>query len=134
MQRDFASGDAWQADATRRWLERLSASAEPGVVSVLEGQTRPSFVRAGSDGSLELRMVLLQCNAEVRAERLCLRGQPELANARMDSWAAYLRGQADALGLPVIDTSELTPDEVADALERELYPQRAPHAARSSNS
>ena len=33
------------------------------------------------------------------------RGQPELANPRMDCWAAYLRGQADALKLSIIDTS-----------------------------
>jgi hypothetical protein len=34
----------------------------------------------------------------------------------MDSWAAYLRGQADALGLPIIDTSRLTLQGAVDAL------------------
>jgi hypothetical protein len=34
----------------------------------------------------------------------------------MDHWAAYLRGQADALSLPVIDTTLLTPEQVADEL------------------
>jgi hypothetical protein len=34
-------------------------------------------------------------------------GQPELASARMDNWAAYLRGQADALNVPNIDTGGL---------------------------
>jgi hypothetical protein len=34
----------------------------------------------------------------------------------MDSWAAYLRGQADALNLPVIDTTDLEIDAAADAL------------------
>jgi hypothetical protein len=28
-----------------------------------------------------------------------------LANPQMENWAAYLRGQADALGLDSIDTS-----------------------------
>jgi hypothetical protein len=35
----------------------------------------------------------------------------------MTSWAAYLRGQADARNLPVIETTTLTVDEVADELE-----------------
>jgi hypothetical protein len=36
----------------------------------------------------------------------------------MDSWAAYLRGQADALNLAVIDTSLLTVAEAAEQLEQ----------------
>jgi hypothetical protein len=35
----------------------------------------------------------------------------------MDNWAAYLRGQADALGLPVVDTTELTIEEAAEHLQ-----------------
>jgi hypothetical protein len=38
----------------------------------------------------------------------------------MDSWAAYLRGQADALGLPVIQTAELAIEDVASALEEHV--------------
>ena len=34
----------------------------------------------------------------------------------MDAWAAYLRGQADALGLPVIGTTMLTVAEAAQQL------------------
>jgi hypothetical protein len=36
---------------------------------------------------------------------------------RMDWWAAYLRGQADALGLPVIHTTDAGIGAVADLLE-----------------
>jgi orotate phosphoribosyltransferase len=49
----------------------------------------------------------------------------------MDHWAAYLRGQADALRLPVIDTSQLTVDDAADQLEaivRRLANSDAPMA------
>jgi hypothetical protein len=35
----------------------------------------------------------------------------------MDNWAAYLRGQADALGLPIVDTTELTIAEATDHLQ-----------------
>jgi hypothetical protein len=39
---------------------------------------------------------------------------------RMQDWAVYLRGQADSLGLPVLDTSHLSVDAVADALQQEI--------------
>ena len=42
----------------------------------------------------------------------------------MNLWAVYLRGQADALGLPVIDTSEMSNESVADRVE-ELAEVRA---------
>jgi hypothetical protein len=35
----------------------------------------------------------------------------------MDCWAAYLRGQADALGLPIIETSNASLDESVKTLE-----------------
>ena len=38
----------------------------------------------------------------------------------MEDWARYLREQAVALGLPVLDTSRLTVEEAADALQREV--------------
>ena len=60
--------------------------------------------------------MLVECRHEERNERLRgPRAQPELANAQMESWAAYLRGQADALGLERIDTSS-TP--LADSVAR----------------
>jgi hypothetical protein len=122
MVRDIGGGEAWQADATRRWLARL-AEPQGQTVHVLEEQTRPSFVLAGRGNDASeptVRIVLLDARPEVREQRLRRRGQPGLASAQMDCWAAYLRGQADALSVPVIDTSDLTVAQVADALEAEL--------------
>jgi len=119
IERDFGGGENWQAVATERWLARLAADPENAEVYVLDGQTRPSFVsrsarRVGVD---IVHIVLLDCEYSVRHTRLAeLRGQPELATSDMDRWAAYLRGQADALDLPVIDTTNLEIDAVADAL------------------
>jgi hypothetical protein len=47
----------------------------------------------------------------------------------MDCWAAYLRGQADALNLPVIDTTDLGIDAAADALVVHVKMVRAERAA-----
>lgn len=119
IERDFGSGENWQALATEKWLARLAADPESAEVYVLDGQTRPSFVtrsarRVGVD---TVHIVLLDCESSVRNTRLTeLRGQPELANPDMDRWAVYLRGQADALDLPVIDTTSLEIEAVVDAL------------------
>jgi hypothetical protein len=78
---------------------------------------RAALQRAGSPPA---QIVLLDCGPEERERRLAgPRNQPELAGARMDAWAAYLRGQADALELPVIDTTASSIDAVADALAAE---------------
>jgi hypothetical protein len=119
MERDFGGPERWQASATAEWLARLAALPESIRVAVLDGQTRPSFVfaAAGRVAPATVHVVLLDCSSEVRASRLAgPRGQPELANARMDEWAAYLRGQADALELTVIDTSLSTIAESAERL------------------
>jgi mannose-6-phosphate isomerase-like protein (cupin superfamily) len=123
MTREFGSPGGWQVAMTRRWIERLAANPDGVAVAVLDGQTRPAVVAEAlrDIGSGSGRSILVDCNADVREARLRgPRGQPELATARMDSWAAYLRGQADALGLRVIDTTSLTPEEGAEELLRVL--------------
>ena len=116
MVREYGSGDAWQKAMTERWICRLHAETAPGRVAVLDGQTRPTFVRDAfaAAGVARGGMVLVDCDPATRHRRLTGdRGQPELASERMDAWAAYLRGQADALGLPVIDNSGALDDSLA---------------------
>jgi dephospho-CoA kinase len=125
MIRVFGGPEGWQLDATRRWLERLTVETKDGIVSVLDGQTRPSFVRASLDriAAPPTRIVLLDCTRAVRRYRLTARGQTELASERMEAWAGFLRDEAQTLDVPIIDTSALSIDDVADALEIEI--QRA---------
>jgi dephospho-CoA kinase len=121
MVAQYGSGEAWQEWATHQWVERLAATAAP--LQLLEGQTRPSFIlsAAATQSELDSRIILLDCTPEVRSWRLTRgRNRPELASDRMDRWAVYLRGQADALGLVVIDTSEGDPESLADEVERAI--------------
>ena len=128
MDRDFGGGEQWQALKTQEWLVRLAADPDGAEVYVLDGQTRPTFViraaeRSGIDG---VRIVLFDCEPSVRHTRLIdLRGQAELVNSQMDCWAAYLRGQADALDLPVIDTTSQDIEAVADSLVDHIECARA---------
>jgi RNase adaptor protein for sRNA GlmZ degradation len=121
MARDYGNTDQWQASATREWLVRLAGLTSEISLAVLDGQTRPSFVfeaAAAVAAPRVVRVALLDCSPQVRNSRLrTSRKQPELANVTMDLWAAYLRGQADALNLRVIDTTALTVSQATDQLE-----------------
>ena len=132
MNRDFGGGEQWQALKTQHWLDRLAADPDGAEVYVLDGQTRPSFVvrAAERSGIDDVRIVLLDCEHSVRHKRLTeLRGQSELVNSQMDCWAAYLRGQADALDLPVIDTTGEGIEAIADALVVHVHRARAERQA-----
>jgi AAA domain-containing protein len=105
----------WQEKTTSEWILRLARA--PVDVAVLDGQTRPTFaLRAFAEVGVRGVVVVFHCAREVRKARLVARGQPELATDDMRAWAAYLCGQADALGFPVIDTSELDIEQATDAL------------------
>ena len=125
MKLDFGSGEGWQAAATKTWISRIVCEAACGATFVLEGQTRPSFVMAAIAYSLRVRIVLLECSSSERVKRLDERGQSHLVTLEMDMWADYLRGQADVFQLTVVDTTDRTPDDVADLLEREIETVRA---------
>ena len=117
MERDFGGGPGWQEATTRTWITRLSSRSDR--VAVLDGQTRPSFARMAfrHAGLRQGAIVLIDCTATERNHRLKgARAQPELATAQMDTWAAYLRGQADALNLPIIDTTHLPAEAALDEL------------------
>ena len=105
---EIAGSTDRQADILRYWISHLS-QAETGIeLAVLDTQIRPHrALEVLSQAAVDYaQIVLVDCDQAKRNERLHTdRGQPELANPRMDCWAAYLRGQADALRLSIIDTS-----------------------------
>jgi dephospho-CoA kinase len=107
-----------QADILRYWISHLS---QTGIeLAVLDTQIRPHrALEVLNEAAVEYaQVVLVDCEPIKRNERLHMdRGQPELANARMDCWAAYLRGQADALKLSIIDTSNDPLDQSVGQLE-----------------
>jgi len=117
MERDFGGGDHWQAATAAWWIGRLLRNEDAVRVAVLDGQVRPSMMREhlARMGARRWRIVLADCGHAERNARLHgPRAQPELATGDMDCWAAYLRGQADAMDLPVIDTSRPQDETVAE--------------------
>src|SRR5262245_6769709 len=84
-----------QADILRYWISQLN-QPETGIeLAVLDTQIRPHrALEVLSESAIDYaQIVLVDCDPVKRNERLHRdRGQPELANPRMDCWAAYLRG------------------------------------------
>ena len=109
-----------QADILRYWISHLS-QPETGIeLAVLDTQIRPHrALEVLSQAAITYaQIVLVDCEPGKRNERLRIdRGQPELASPQMDCWAAYLRGQADALRLSIIDTSDDSIDKSLVELE-----------------
>ena len=110
----FGDGLRFQDWALDQWLLRLSRNEDDVRVAILDAQVRPSSVQDAfrRHGVKAGSVVLVDCayaerNARLRGERQ----QPELATPEMDCWAAYLRGQADALGAAIIDTTTARVDE-----------------------
>jgi len=117
---ETASSADRQADVLRYWISHLR-QPETGIeLGVLDTQIRPHLAlevlkQTGIDCA---QIVLVDCDPVKRNERLRLdRSQPELARPQMDCWAAYLRGQADALKLSIIDTSNDSIDKSLGELE-----------------
>jgi dephospho-CoA kinase len=109
-----------QADILRYWISQLSQPGTGIELAVLDTQIRPHrALEVLSQAAIDYaQIVLVDCDPVKRNERLHMnRRQPELANPRMDCWAAYLRGQADALQLSIIDTSNDSIDQSLVQLE-----------------
>ena len=119
----FSDGEAFQAWVLDTWLGRVDCGGEDVRVAVLDTQARPATVQAAlaRHGFSRGSALLVDCHAGERNARLCgPRGQPELANAQMDDWAEYLRRQADALGVPRLDTTGRELDDCLDELRRHV--------------
>lgn len=114
----YGSPEGWQSAMTMKWLEDLAGRRSDGDV-LLEGQMRIAFVTAAAEraGVTDYRLVLIDCDDVTRAARLAGRGEGGLAGGEMMRWAAYLRDEAWAAGVPVIDTSG---EAVARSAERTL--------------
>jgi hypothetical protein len=129
--RAFHVDDPGVKDHARAWIEH--AAKGPEELLVVEGQERPHVVLAAARdlGIRAVNVVLIDCgHAERRRRLLDERKQPELDRLDVYAWAAYLRGQADALGLEIIDTTEKSVAESANVLAASIgrFARRSGHA------
>lgn len=109
-----------QRRAMHDWIRHVASTHLTLRPVLLEGSVRLSFIREAcvENGIDDAHIVLIDCDEKTRAHRLTtLRGQPELVNDDLRNWAAYLREEAKAQHVPVVDTSHLS---LADAAHQVL--------------
>jgi dephospho-CoA kinase len=117
------SPEAWQRAMIRDWLARIAASRSANRPVLFEGQMRLAFVREGllAAGIADARIVLVDCDDETRKRRLLTgRRQPELGDAAMMNWAAFLRREAQTHGCEALDTSEISLEASVEHIRRLL--------------
>lgn len=120
---------AWQRAMTLTWMDRIAAKIQDmrgGQRPVLfEGQMRLAFVREAllAAGITDARVILVDCDDATRTRRLVTnRGQPELANPDMMTWAEFLRQEAKESACEVLDTSRLTLERCVEQVCAYLTP------------
>jgi hypothetical protein len=113
MEDMYGGPDGWQAHNAKQWVRWVVESASRLVV--LDSQIRPTVIldAAAQHGLSEVHVTLIDCGHEERRRRLHERGSADLDHLDMYAWAAYLKGQADALKLEVINTTASTVEESA---------------------
>ncbi|MBR1088623.1 hypothetical protein JQ621_14220 [Bradyrhizobium manausense] len=123
----WGSGEGWQRAMTIEWLTRIAREGD-ALPILFEGQMRLAFIKEGlaTAGIREALVVLVHCDDATRTHRLCHeRNQPELANAEMMKWARYLRGEAEADGVELLDTSKMSIEESVDYVCERLGARRS---------
>jgi hypothetical protein len=131
MRREYGPGHepggAWQRAMTLHWVRRIRAILKGGTSVLLEGQMRIAFVKeALAENQISSAyIILLDCDDTTRAERLHVhREQPDLANLDMMTWARYLREEAYAADVRVLDTGRLSVAECVSVIVEWLYERR----------
>ncbi|MEA2701830.1 MAG: hypothetical protein QOE22_539 [Candidatus Parcubacteria bacterium] len=119
---------AWRLNEVRLWLEE--AAKADGKDSIVCGFVKPEDFEQIADTNLpEARVILLYADAETIRTRLTGRytkdgvfdenrkviGKPVMEFIASNVWyAEKMREECSAAGCPIIDTSSLSPDEVAE--------------------
>jgi len=122
MIREFGSPSAWQEAKTSEWIERLINDFENETI-FFEGQISLQLIRNGfaKHNFNKCRMILIDCTETVMEKRLAYdRKQPELFNEGMRNWLRFLRSQARELGVTIIDSSNLSEEELRLKFEKAI--------------
>ena len=122
MIEEFGSPSGWQESKTHEWIKRLIHEYD-GEKIFLEGQVNLQFIRDGfaKHQFNNYRIILIDCSeAEMQKRLVQDRKQPELFNSHMMNWLKFLRTQANELNVTIIDSSNISTEELRIAFERAI--------------
>ncbi|HEY5920794.1 MAG TPA: AAA family ATPase [Kofleriaceae bacterium] len=127
MHAAWESPRGWQKAMTYHWVYTAKHIYRTHPLVVIEGSFDPQYAIAACSAHRVQRfaVVLLHTDAAVRRERLAKRGQAELDNTEMTSWASYLHEQTQQLGGVVVDAAPAL-EHVLDAVCAHAIPLLEP--------
>ncbi|MEO6077655.1 MAG: AAA family ATPase [Candidatus Andersenbacteria bacterium] len=123
MSKQFGSGEKWQETMTRQWVDKLIHNYSNKDVIIFEGQVNIRFIQEAfqKNNFTNYKIILVDSSEKSMITRLTHdRKQPELVTEDMKNWRIFLKNQAQEYSIPIIDTSEKTPDEVVKEFESTL--------------
>ena len=120
MVKEYGSGENWQRAKTYEWIGKMVNGYINKEFIVMDGQANLEFIKAGFEKQSfkNYQIVLVDCEQDVMIKRLIdQRQQAWLASEDMKNWLSFLRKQAQDFGVPIIETSHITPSEVVEKFE-----------------
>ncbi|MEM1359853.1 MAG: AAA family ATPase [Bacteroidota bacterium] len=118
MEQEFGDWGTWQYRNTIKWIDRMVAYAEEQTV-IWDGQANLDFItkEMANRQITNYRIVLIECAEEEMIRRLIEeRKQAYLAHQDQKNWRNFLHRQAEEKGAYIIDTTNISPKEVAKQL------------------
>ena len=118
----FGSVENWQKDQTIKRVKRIKDEYLNNQPVLIDTQSRFEFIKnACNENQIDnFQVILFDCEDSIRNERLQKRGQPHLINQDIDNWAKFLREDCKKNNCTVIDTTNLTIDDMVNMLENAM--------------
>ena len=123
MEAKYGGPEEWQKAKTVEWVRIIKRDFLPDTHILFDGQTRPSFIEKAchENGIKEFEVILFDCSDDERKRRLVARGQANLADKNMMSWARYLRKECQDRGYIIIDNTHMQIEETVSRLLAHLH-------------
>lgn len=121
MTETHGSPEQWQEHTLHQWLNKLLKVKSQLVF--FEGSFSPDFLLTFSrhEELGHYHLFCLSADAPIRKARLTSRGQAELATPEMETFARFLEARTQTLNGIRIDTTQLTPQEVALTIDDAVH-------------
>lgn len=120
----YGSGSEWQKAMTYHWVQQFKQYLDKDLI-LIEGQVNLTYIETALRGLgfYRYQIILLHCENSIRHQRLTgKRLQPELVNPEMDNWSRFLKKQAIKKNAMILDTTELTQEQMLVWLNEYLRP------------
>lgn len=116
MVRLYGGGDGYQRHIFKHWINYSKSKLLLSSAIIIEGSFKLSIIIEGckEENILDYKILLFDCDDATRTERLCRRGQPDIATPDMMNYAHILRSEAGDNNIPIVDTTGLSLNDTSD--------------------